>query len=120
MVDLKKSDDTKLLQSELQEISTTSQKLNGELETVRFKLNNELDLLTYKLEKTQSDIQDIRREIHEINMTINKLRYDLIDALRNGKSSENREIFSSLFPLIAITFPAFLIVIMVVATLLLS
>ena len=103
------SDSREIIQSELRELTTTNQNLREELDTVRHKLNNELDLLTYKLDKTQSDIQDIRRDVHEINMTIDKLRYDLIDALRKSKTSETRDIISNLFPIFAITFPAFVV-----------
>lgn len=103
------SDSQKVIQGESNKLTTTNQNLKEELDVVRHKLNNELDLLTYKLEKTQSDIQDIRREVHEINLTIERLRYDLIDALRKSKTSETRDIISNFFPIFAVTFPAFII-----------
>lgn len=106
MIDLKKNEtSTELVQSELRELTETNQHLKEELDVARYKLGNELDLLTYKLEKTQSDIQDIRRDIHEINMTIDRLRRDLLDALRNSRKSEISDIVSGLFPVFAVMFP---------------
>lgn len=110
MIDLKKTEtSTELVKTELQELTATNQQFKDELDRVRYKLGNELDLLTYKLEKTQSDIQDIRRDIHEINMTIDKLRREVYDALRNNKSSDLRDIISSLFPFLIITLPCLFI-----------
>lgn len=114
MVDTKKnSSSTELVQSELQELTETNQQLKNELDVARSKLGNELDLLTYKLEKTQSDIQDIRRDVHEINLTIERLRHELIEAVRKGKSSEIRDMISSFFPLFAIMLPVFVVLALV-------
>lgn len=106
MVDLKKnSSSTELMQTEIRELSATNQQLKSELDTARFKLGNELDLLTYRLEKTQTDIQDIRRDVREISLTIDRLRYDLLEAMRKNKTPDVREIISSWLPIIAVTAP---------------
>ena len=120
MIDLKKSETrTELVKSELQELTETNQQLKDELDLARYKLGNELDLLTYKLEKTQSDIQDIRRDIHEINITIDKLRRELLDAMRNNRKSELSDILSNLFPILGITAPVIMVLalfLLIVAT----
>ena len=106
------SEQEKIL-SEMHELATTNQQLQGELETVRCKLKNELDTLTYKIDKVAYETEEIRREVRDINRTIDKLRYDLLDAVRNNKSSEIREIISGLFPFLCITLPALFVVFMI-------
>ena len=109
MIDLKKSDGGELIRSELRELTTTNQRLKTELETTRHKLNGELDTLTYRLERINQVTQDIRRDVHEIRRDIDKLRYDLLDAIRNVKSSEGRDLIWNLFPIFAMLFPSLLI-----------
>ena len=92
--------------------NTTKESSNDELKRLCNNLNNELDLLTYKLQKTQCDIQDIRRDIHEINRTIDVIR----DEIRHNRSSEICDIVTSLFPILAITLPSMFLVIMIFLT----
>ena len=114
MTDLKKiPEETKLLQDELRELTTTNQKLNGEIETVRYKLKTEIDTLTYKLDKLAYDTEEIRREVRDINRTIDHLRREVIDELRKNKTSSISDIISNLFPLFAITLPSMFVVFMI-------
>lgn len=114
MIDLKKNDSVALIQSELQELTTTNQQLQGQLQTVRSKLNGELDALTYKLEKVAYETEEIRREVRDINRTIDKLRYDLLDAVRNSKSNSLSDLFMSLTPFIIVGMSALVIVFSIV------
>lgn len=67
-------------------------------------------MLTYKLDKIAYENEEIRRQVRDINRTIDKLRYDLLDAVRNGKRSEVRDLLSDLLPIFIITFPVLFIV----------
>ena len=115
MIDLgKKSEVPVVLQSELRELSTTNKKLNDDLELARYKIKGELDALTYKVEKIAYETEEIRREIRDINRTVDKLRYDLLDAIRNSKKSDMHDWLMSLFPIVAVAAPA-LVAVAVVA-----
>lgn len=94
--------DAESLQNELHELRLTNQRLHGEI-----------DALKCRLEKLAYETEEIRRESRDINRTIDKLRYDLLDAIRNKKTSEIREILSGLFPLFAITLPALFTMVMI-------
>ena len=94
--------DTESLQKELHELRLTNQQLC-----------DEIDALKYRLEKLAYETEEIRRESRDINRTMDKLRYDLLDAIRNKKTSEIQEIISGLFPLFAVTFPALFTIFMV-------
>ena len=103
MTDSKKTvDDAELLQNELHELRMTNQQLIGEI-----------DALKYRLDKLAYETEEIRREARDINRTVDKLRYDLLDAIHNKKTSEIREIISGLFPIFAITLPALFVVFMI-------
>ncbi len=118
MIDLKKPvDQTALMKSELNELTETNRQLQGELDVVRGKLNNELDVLTYKLEKVAYETEEIRREVRDINRTIDKLRYDLLDAVRNKKSSEVSDVISHLLTIFMTAAPGviFVIVVLIIA-----
>lgn len=105
MIDLKKSGGGELIQSELRELSTTNHQLRNELDIVRHKLTGELDTLTYRLDRLTYETETIRRDVSDIKRDIDKLRYDLLDAIRNAKSSDVRDLFSSLSTTFAMTFP---------------
>lgn len=106
MIDLKKSDGGELIHSELRELSTTNHQLRNEIDIVRNKLTSELDTLTYRLDRLTYETEAIRRDVSDIKRDIDKLRYDLLDAIRNVKSSGMRDLIQSLLPIFAILFPA--------------
>ncbi|MBE8953132.1 MAG: hypothetical protein SR1Q7_08310 [Quinella sp. 1Q7] len=107
MIDLKKSTGGgELIHSELRELSTTNHQLRNELDITRQKLTGELDTLTYRLDRLTYETEAIRRDVYDIKRDIDKLRYDLLDAIRNAKSSNVRDLIQSLLPIFAILFPA--------------
>ena len=114
MIDLKKSDGGELIHSELRELSTTNHQLRNELDIVRHKLTGELDTLTYRLDRLTYETEAIRRDVYDIKRDIDKLRYDLLDAIRNAKSSDTRDLIQSLSSTFAMTFPVLVITGMVI------
>ena len=115
MTDLeKKSDVPVVLQGELRELSTTNKKLNEDLELARYKLKGEIDALTYKIEKIAYETEEIRREVRDMNRMIDKLRYDLTDAIRDSKKSSITELLSNLFPILAIGAPVFFLMVVTI------
>ena len=115
MIDLKKSTGGgELIHSELRELSTTNHQLRNELDITRQKLTGELDTLTYRLDRLTYETEAIRRDVYDIKRDIDKLRYDLLDAIRNAKSSDTRDLIQSLSSTFAMTFPVLVITGMVI------
>ena len=114
MIDLKKSETTALTQAELREITATNRQLQRDLDNARYKLQNELDTLKYKLDKIAYETEEIRREVRDINHVIDKLRYDLLDAVRNNKTDTMFDTIIKFSPLLIMGMPIALLIAVIV------